>query len=46
MWERVDAETVGVVPFARTAVGGAVVGFWPGRGWPSGAEVRVLTPVE
>lgn len=45
-WERVDAETVGVVPFARTEVGVVVVGFWPGRGWPSGAEVRVLTPVE
>jgi len=45
-WERIDPETVGAVPFAQVDVGGRLVGFWPGRGWPTGGAVRVLTPVE
>jgi hypothetical protein len=43
-WERLDAEAVGAVPFAQTEVGGVVVGFWPGYGWPAQVPVQVLTP--
>jgi len=46
VWERVDVETVGVVPFARTEVDGTAVGFWPGAGWPISTPVRVLVPAE
>lgn len=45
-WERLDPDAVGAVPFAQVEVGGRVVGFWPGQGWPTGGSVRVLTPLD